>query len=53
MGSLAGLRKSCSFFSKSTDLGHFWLPGSAFKVEFLNVEAKFQKILGQFPGEGC
>ena len=53
MSSLAGLKKSYSIFRKSTDFGHFWLPGSTFKVDFLNVQAKFQKILGQFPGEGC
>ena len=53
MGFLAGLKKNYSIFHKSTDFGHFWLPGSTFKVNFLNVQAKFQKILGQFPGEGC
>ena len=53
MSFLAGLKKSYSIFRKSTDFGHFWLPGSTFKVEFLNVQAKFWEILGQFPGEGC
>ena len=53
MSSLAGLKKRYSIFRKSTDFGHFWLPGSTFKVDFLNVQAKFQKILGQFPGGGC
>ena len=53
MSSLAGLKKSYSFFRKSTDFGHFWLPGSKIKVDFLNVQAKFQKILGHFAGEGC
>ena len=53
MSSLAGLRKSYSSFRKSTDFGHFWLPRSTFKVDFLNVQAKFRKILCQFPGGGC
>ena len=53
MSSLAGLKKSYSIFRKSTDFGHFWLPGSTFKVDFLNVQAKFRKTLGQFPGGGC
>ena len=51
MSSLAGLKKSYSLFRKSTDFGQFWLPGSTFNVEFLNVQAKFQRIPGQFPGE--
>ena len=53
MSSLAGLKKSYSIFRESTDFGHFWLPGSTFKVNFLNVQAKIRKILGQFPGEPC
>ena len=51
--SLAGLKKSYSIFRKSTDFGHFWLPGSTFKVIFLNLQAKCQKILGQYRGAGC
>ena len=46
MSCVAGLKKSYSIFRKSTDFGHFWLPGSTFKVQFLNVQAKFRKILG-------
>ena len=53
MSSLAGLKKSYSLFRKSTDFGHFCLPWFTFKVSFLNVQAKFQKILCQFPGGGC
>ena len=53
MSSLVGLEKSYSFFCKSTDFGHFWLPGSTFKVDFLNVQANFQTIIGYFPGVGC
>ena len=53
MSSLAGLKKSYLFFRKSTDFGYFWLPGSTFKVNFLNVQANFQKIPGQFPERGC
>ena len=49
ISSLAGLKKSYALFCKSTDFGHFWLPGSIFKVDFLNVQAKLQKIFGQFP----
>ena len=37
MSSLAGLKKSYLIFRKSTDFGHFWLPRSTFKVDFLNV----------------
>ena len=48
MSSLAGLKKN----RKSTDFGHFCLPGSTFKVDFLNIQAKFRKILSQFPGGG-
>ena len=51
MSFIVGLKKSYSTFGRSTDFGHFWLPGSNFKVDFLNVQAKFQKILGQFLGE--
>ena len=50
MRSLAGRKKSYSLFRKSTDFGPFWLPGSTFKADFLNVEAKFRKIIGQLRG---
>ena len=53
MSSLAALKKSYSIFRKSTDFGHFWLSRSSFKVDYLNVQAKFRKIFGQFPGGGC
>ena len=51
MSSLAGLKKIYPIFcqSQSTDFDHFLLPESTFKVDFLKVQAKFQKILGQFP----
>ena len=52
MSSLAGLKKSYLIFRKSFDFGHFWLPGSTFKVDFLNVQAKFRKILRSVPGRG-
>ena len=53
MSSLAALRKNlCTLTRKSTDFGHFWLPRSTLKVDFLNVQAKLQKILVQFPGGG-
>ena len=52
MSSLAGLKKSNSISRKRTDFGHFWLPRSTFKVDFLSVQAKFRKIFGQFPGGG-
>ena len=51
LAGLAGLKKKYSIFRKSTDFGHFWLPRSAFKVHFLNVQAKFRKNIGQFLGE--
>ena len=50
MSSLAGLRRSCSVFRRSTEFGHFWLPRSTFQFDFLNVQVNFQKLLGQFPG---
>ena len=51
---LAGLKKSYSFFrKKKNDFGHFWLPGSTFRVDFLNVQAKLQEILGHFLEGGC
>ena len=53
ISSLVGLRKSYLIFRKNTDFGHFCLPGSTFKVNFLNVQAKFQIILGQFPVGSC
>ena len=53
MSSLAGLKKSYPIFRKSTDFGHFGLPRSTFKVDFLNVKAKVRKILGQFCGKSC
>ena len=52
MSSLAGLKKIYLFFRKSTDFVNFWLPLSTFKVDFLNIQANFQKILGQFPAQG-
>ena len=51
VGSLAGLKKGYSIFLKSTDIGHFWLPGSTFKVVFLNVHAEFEKSSNIFLGE--
>ena len=51
MSSLIGLKKSYLFFGKGTDFGHFWLPRSNFKVDFLTVEPKIQKILSRFLGE--
>ena len=53
MSSLAGVKKSYSNFRKSADFVNFWLPGSTFKVDFLNIQTKFWKIVGQFPGGGC
>ena len=37
MSCLVGLKKSYSISRRSTDFGHFWLPRSTFKVDFLNV----------------
>ena len=51
--SLAGLKKSYSISRKSTDFRHFWLHRSIFKDDSLNVQEKFQRIFGQFPGGGC
>ena len=48
MSSLAGLNKSFSISRKSTAFGLFWLPRSTFKVDFLNVEAKFRNSLVKF-----
>ena len=53
LGSLAGLKKKLFNFPKCTDFRHFWLLRSTFKVDFLNVHAKLQKIFGQFPRESC
>ena len=53
MSSLPRRRGIYSISRKSTDFGHFWLPKSTFKVDFLNVQARTQKILVQFPGKGC
>ena len=53
MSSLAGLKKKFFNFPQCTDFRHFWLLRSTFKVDFLNVHAKSQKIFGQFPREGC
>ena len=53
MSSVVGLRKRYLIFRGSTDFGHIWLTRSTFKVDFHNVQAKFQKILAHFPGEGC
>ena len=53
MSSLAGLKKIYLFSRKSGDSGDFRLSRSNFKVNFLNVEAKFQKVCGQLPGAGC
>ena len=53
MSSLAGLKKSYLISRKKTDFGHFWLPGSTVKVDFLNVQANFQKILGMFVRKEC
>ena len=52
IGSLAGLKKSYSFFFKITDFGRFRLPRSTCKVDFLNVQANFRKVLGLCRGEG-
>ena len=46
MSSITGLKKSFLNFRKSTDIGNFWLPRSEFKVNLLNVQAKFHKIFG-------
>ena len=54
MSFLAGLKKKSNpIFRKSTDFGRFWLPRSTFKVDFLNVQAKFWKIFSQLTGGGC
>ena len=37
-------KKSYSISRKSTDFGHFWLPRSTFKADFLNVQAKIEKL---------
>ena len=53
IGSLAGFKEVYSISRKSTDFGQFWLQRSTFKVNFLNVQAKFRKKFCQFPWEGC
>ena len=52
MSSVADLKKSFSISRKSTDVGHFWLPRSTFKVDFRHVQAKVRKIHSQFPRRG-
>ena len=49
MSSLASFNKNYSFFPESTNFGHFWLPRSVFKVDFLSVQAKFQEMVVEFP----
>ena len=49
MSSLAGLKKKFFNFPQKVLVSAI-LP--TFKVDFLNVQAKFQKILGEFPGGG-
>ena len=51
MSSLDGLKESHLISCDSTDFGQFWLPRSTFKVDFLNVQAKFQKTLFCFVGK--
>ena len=53
MSSLAGLKKSYSISRKSTDFGHSWQLKSTIKVNFLNLQTKFQKTCGQFAEAGC
>ena len=53
MSSLASLKNSYPISRKSTEFGHFWLPGSTFKVDFLNVREKFQKIHRTFVRGSC
>ena len=53
MSSLTGLKKSFLLSRKSNDFGHFWIPRSTFKIDFLNVGEKFRKILGSFVKESC
>ena len=53
MSSLVGLKKSYWFSREGTDFGHFWRPRSTFKVDLLNVQAKFGNILVQFPRRCC
>ena len=45
--------KSYSTSCKSTNFGRSWLPKSNLKVDFLNIQAKMQNILGQCPGGSC
>ena len=53
LSSLACLNKKLIKFSQTTNFGHFWLPRSTFKVDYLNEQAKFPKILNHFLGQGC
>ena len=53
MSSLAGLKKIYVVFRKSADFGHFPLPRSTFKVDFLNLQAKSQNLFGLFFEGGC
>ena len=53
MSSVAGLKKAGLKIRKSTDFGHFWLPESTLKDDFLNVRQKFEKIVRTFVRGGC
>ena len=44
-------QKFIYFLAKTTDFGHFWLPRSTFKINFLNVQENFGKSLVRFLGE--
>ena len=51
MSSQTLFNKKFSNSSKNTVFGHFWLPRSTFKVNFLNSQVKFRKIPGIFTGD--
>ena len=51
ISSIDGLKKSYSNFRKSTDFGQFWLPRATFQVNFLDVQANFQKSMVRFLGQ--
>ena len=53
MSSLAGLKKKLFNFPQKYRFWPILTNGSAFKVDFLNVQAKLRKTLRQFPGGGC
>ena len=53
MSSLAGLKKELFNFPQKYRFWPFLTTWSTFKVDFLNVQAKFRKILHQFPGGRC